>query len=170
MLHLDVATVEHLLAVDLVSRSLDGAEQAALRAVYAPRFPARACLATLWATVGGGPALSDDAVPAALAVRPLSAAELRELREVYVQRSAAAPRASLVLPCHAPLAAAAGTAGAAAFHGAEHSQRRMAPTHEALLPSVAPVPGLLPLGGGRDNQPPLAPSGLLAGENAVPLP
>ena len=48
--------------------------QAALRAVYGPRFPARARLATLWATVGGGSAASDAAVPAALAVRPLSVA------------------------------------------------------------------------------------------------
>ena len=98
-------------------------EQSALRAVYGPRFPARACLATLWATVGGGSTQSNDAVPATLAVRPLSAAELCELREVYVLRSAAAPRASLALPCHAPslalpchapLAGAAGAAGAAA--------------------------------------------------------
>ena len=72
--------------------------QAALRAVYGPRFPARARLATLWATVGGGSAASDGAVPAALAVRPLSVAELCELRYAYVLRSAAVPRASLALP------------------------------------------------------------------------
>jgi hypothetical protein len=146
VLHLDVATVEHLLAVDLVSRSLDGAEQAALRAVYAPRFPARACLATLWATVGGGPALSDDAVPAALAVRPLSAAELRELRAVYVQRSAAAPRASLVLPCHAPLAAAAGTAGAAAAEEAAAADAAVELEHRYCC--------LVPPGNGRGSDGP----------------
>ena len=66
--------------------------QAALRAVYGTRFPARARLATLWATVGGGSAASDGAVPAALAVRPLSVAELCELRHAYVLRSAAVPR------------------------------------------------------------------------------
>ena len=75
--------------------------QAALRAVYGPRFPARARLATLWATVGGGSAASDGAVPAALAVRPLSVAELCELRHAYVLRSAAVPRASLALPARA---------------------------------------------------------------------
>ena len=92
-------------------------EQASLRAVYAPRFPARARLTTLWATVGGGSASPDDAVPAALAVRPLSAAELCELREVYVMRSAAPPHASLLLPCHAPLAGVAGAAGVAGVAG-----------------------------------------------------
>ena len=92
--------------------------QAALRAVYGTRFPARARLATLWATVGGGSAASDGAVPAALAVRPLSVAELCELRHAYVLRSAAVPRASLALPARAPLAGVAGAAGAPGAAGA----------------------------------------------------
>ena len=122
-------------------------EQASLRAVYAPRFPARARLTTLWATVGGGSASPDDAVPAALAVRPLSAAELCELREVYVMRSAAPPHASLLLPCHAPLAGVAGLTGAAA---AEEE----AAAAEAAMELEHRYCCLVPSGYGRNNDDP----------------
>ena len=110
-------------------------EQASLRAVYAPRFPPSARLTTLWATVGGGSASSDDAVPATLAVRPLSAAELCELREVYVMRSAAVPHASLVLPCHAPLAGAAGAAAAEEEAAAAEAAMELEHRYCCLVPS-----------------------------------
>lgn len=105
-LHLEPATCEHLLAVDLVARSLGAAEHQTLCEVYGPRFPHPARLATLWAPLSGGPGESDDTSLTELSFRPLRRAELQELATVYVLRTAGALRASLALPGR-PLTAAA---------------------------------------------------------------
>lgn len=101
-LHLEPASCEHLLAVDLVARSLGVAEHRTLCDVYAPRFPHPTRLATLWAPVCGGPGESDDTSLTELSFRPLRRAELQELASVYVLRAAGALRASLVLPVQPP--------------------------------------------------------------------
>jgi len=105
-LHLEPATCEHLLAVDLVARSVGVAEHRTLCDVYGPRFPHPARLATLWAPVSGGPGESDDTSLTELSFRPLRRAELQELASVYVLRAAGALRASLALPGQPPTAAA----------------------------------------------------------------